>query len=288
MERPDLADFLRRSRQRLQPHEVGLTAGPRRRTPGLRREEVALLAGMSADYLMRLEQARGPQPSPQVLRSLAHALRLTEDERDHLYLLAGHRPPVGRLAGVHVRPGLLSLVDQLTAVPAQILSDLGDVLAQNALAEILLGSICAVTPHDHSQDHNIVWRWFNDPRVRAAFPPEDHDEQGRRHVADLRAAVTRRGADPAAAALVERLRRNPDFVELWSRHEVAVRRTDRLRLIHPLVGLLELDTEVLLTPSDDQRLVVLTAPPGTPTAERLDLLRVVGRESFDGPALSGA
>jgi transcriptional regulator with XRE-family HTH domain len=289
MDRQELADFLRRCRQRLQPHEVGLTAGPRRRTPGLRREEVALLAGMSADYLMRLEQARSPQPSTQLLRSLAHALRLTEDERDHLYLLAGHRPPAGRLAGAHVRPGLLILLGQLTAVPAQIISDLGDLLAQNAMAEVLLGSVCSRTPHDHEQDHNIVWRWFNDPRVRAAFPVEDHDELGRLHVADLRAAVTRRGADPAATALVERLSAgSPEFAQVWSRHEVAVRRRSRLRLLHPTVGLLELDTETLLTPTDDQRLFVLTAPPGSPTAERLELLRVVGHESFGDPALPGA
>ena len=137
MDRRELADFIRRCRQRLRPSEVGLADGPRRRTPGLRREEVALLAGMSADYLMRLEQARSPQPSTQLLRALARALRLDEDERDHLYLLAGHRPPAGRLAGSHVRPSLLYLLDQLTAVPAQILSDLGDVLAQNAMAEVL-------------------------------------------------------------------------------------------------------------------------------------------------------
>src|SRR5437667_10226976 len=105
MNRRELADFLRRVRERLRPQEVGLPSGPRRRTPGLRREELSQLAGMSADYLMRLEQARSPQPSAQLLAALARALRLTEDERDHLYLLAGHRPPEGRPAGNHVRPG---------------------------------------------------------------------------------------------------------------------------------------------------------------------------------------
>src|SRR4051812_3701464 len=165
MDRAELAHFLRRSRERLRPDEVGLSAGPRRRTPGLRREEVALLAGMSADYLMRLEQARSPQPSTQLLRALAHALRLDDDERDHLYLLAGHRPPAGRLAGSHVRPGLQILLQQLGTIPAQVMSDLGDVLAQNALAETLFGSVCSPRPHDHDQDHNVVWRWFNDPRL---------------------------------------------------------------------------------------------------------------------------
>ncbi|MET3426832.1 hypothetical protein BJ973_006044 [Actinoplanes tereljensis] len=281
MDRRDLADFIRRSRHRLRPQEVGLPAGPRRRTAGLRREEVAMLAGMSADYLMRLEQARSPQPSTQILQALAHALRLDQDERDHLYLLAGHRPPAGALAGRHVSPGLLHLLDKLTSVPAQVLSDLGDMLAQNSLAETLFGDICPVGPHDHELDHNIVWRWFHDPRLRAAFPADEHDEWSRRHVADLRAAVTRRGSDPAATALVARLRAScPEFAEVWDRHEVAVRRTSRLRLQHPAVGPLEFDSEILATPADDQRLVLLTAVPGTSTSENLELLRVVGRESF--------
>jgi transcriptional regulator with XRE-family HTH domain len=281
MDRRELADFIRRCRHRLRPQDVGLASGPRRRTPGLRREEVALLAGMSADYLMRLEQARSPQPSTQLLRALAHALRLDEDERDHLYLLAGHRPPAGRLAGSHVRPGLLYLLDQLTAVPAQVVSDLGDLLAQNAMAETLFGSICAPRQHDHEQDHNIVWRWFNDPRLRAAYPADEHDYYSRLHVADLRATMARRGGDAAASALVERLRAgSTEFAELWDLHEVAVRRHSRLRVQHPTVGLLELDCETLLTPTEDQRLMLFTAPPGTPAAEYLDLLRVVGQESF--------
>src|SRR5581483_6132666 len=134
MNRADLADFLRRSRQRLRPQEVGLPTGPRRRTPGLRREEVAQLAGMSADYYMRLEQARSPQPSTQILASLTRGLRLSEDERDHLYLLAGHRPPAGRHADDHVRPGLLYLLDQLEKTPAHIMNDIGDLLARNTMA----------------------------------------------------------------------------------------------------------------------------------------------------------
>jgi transcriptional regulator with XRE-family HTH domain len=283
MDRRQLADFLRRSRERLRPQEVGLPAGPRRRTPGLRREEVALLAGMSADYLMRLEQARSPQPSTQLLGALARALRLDDDERDHLYVLAGHRPPAGRLAGHHVRPGLLYLLDQLRTVPAHIVTDLGDLLAQNAPAEALLGSVCAVREHDHDQDHNIVWRWFNDPRLRAAYPVEEHDHHSRAHVADLRAAVARRGGDAVATALVERLRGgSAEFAALWERHEVAVRRRSRIRVQHPAIGPVELDYETLLTPAEDQRLIVFTAPPGSPAVDYLELLRVVGNEAFTG------
>ncbi|SDY42970.1 Helix-turn-helix domain-containing protein [Amycolatopsis xylanica] len=277
MNRRDLADFLRRSRERLRPVDVGLSPGPRRRTPGLRREEVALLAGMSTDYYMRLEQARSPQPSTQLLGSMARALRLNDDERDHLYLLAGHRPPAGRQAGDHVRPGLQFLLDRLSDTPAQILSDLGDVLAQNALAEALFGTVCTTRP----KDRNIFWRWFTDPVLRAAYPAEEHEYYSRQHVADLRAAVARRVDDPAAAELVQRLHAaSPEFTRLWELHEVGMRRKGRLHVKHPTIGLLELDCEILLTPSEDQRLEVFTAPPGTSFGEYLDLLRVVGREEF--------
>ncbi|MFC4054501.1 helix-turn-helix transcriptional regulator [Actinomadura syzygii] len=276
MDRRELADFLRRSRERLRPREVGLTEGPRRRTPGLRREEVSQLAGMSADYYMRLEQARSPQPSTQLLRSLARALRLTEDERDHLYVLAGHRPPAGPFAGEHVRPGLLYLLDRLDDTPATIIGDLGDVLAQNSMSEFLFGCVCTVEP----VDRNIVWRWFTDPFVREAYPEAEHERYSRLHVADLRAAVARRGNDAVASALVGRLHEASDeFTRLWERHEVAVRRSSRMKVLHPEIGAMEFDAEILLTPAEDQRLVVFTPPPGSPTVEALELLGVIGAET---------
>ncbi|MGW6537352.1 helix-turn-helix transcriptional regulator [Streptomyces sp. NPDC055051] len=277
IDRRELADFLRRRRERVTPKDVGLPAGPRRRTPGLRREEVAQLAGMSADYYIRLEQARGPQPSPPMLAALARALRLDADERDHLHLLAGHRPPAGPVAGDHVAPGLLHLLDQLPTTPAQILGDLGDVLAQNAPARALLGGVCTGSEHGR----NVVWRWFADPLARTAYPPEEHAYYSRLHVADLRAAYGRRGGDPASTRLVERLRAaSEEFATLWAEHEVAVRRHSRMRVEHPLVGPVDLDCQVLLAPEGEQRLVFFTPPPGTDTADRLALLAVVGTDQF--------
>ncbi|WP_329030445.1 MULTISPECIES: helix-turn-helix transcriptional regulator [unclassified Streptomyces] len=271
LKRPDLADFLRRSRERLTPRDVGLVEGPRRRTPGLRREEVAVLAGMSADYYMRLEQARGPQPSVQVLGALAGALRLTEDERDHLFVLAGHRPPEGARAGEYLRPGLRYLLDRLDGVPVQVVSDLGDLLAQNDLALALFGCVCTVA----DEDRNIVVRWFTDPGVRGHFAAEEHEQQARQLVADLRAATARRGDDAASHSLVARLRSaSPEFVALWDRHEVAVRRSHPYRLVHPDLGRIELDCEVLATPAVDQRLRIFTPPPGGTSV--LDELRVLG------------
>jgi transcriptional regulator with XRE-family HTH domain len=278
MDRSELADFLRRRRERLRPRDVGLPVEGRRRTPGLRREEVAALVGMSTDYYVRLEQQRSPQPSPQVLAALARALRLTDDERDHLFVLAGHRPPAGHRAGDHVRPGLLALLDQLEHAPAQVLTDLGDLLAQNTLARLLFGGMCSVV----EGERNVVWRWFTDPEVRRLYPADEHDYYSRLHVADLRGAVARRRTDPTADGLVRRLRAaSAQFTVLWEEHEVSVRRESRMRIQHPVLGPLELDSELLLTPAEDQRLLVFTPPPGSDTAARLDLLRVVGPERFE-------
>ncbi|WP_405579508.1 helix-turn-helix transcriptional regulator [Streptomyces sp. NBC_01190] len=277
MDRTGLADFLRRCRARVTPADVGLSQGPRRRTPGLRREEVAQLAGMSTDHYTRLEQARGSYPSRQMLAAVARALRLTGDERDHLFHLAGEAPPRGRPATEHVRPGLLLVLDRLTDTPAQVLSDRGDILAQNAMGKALHGDASARP----EAERNIVWRYFTDPSARELFPAEDRDRAALVAVADLRATLARRPDDARLAGLVRGLRaRSEEFAALWDTHRVGVRRADVKRFLHPVVGLLELDCEVLLTPEHDQRLVIHTARPGSSSQERLELLRVVGLQDL--------
>ncbi|MGW0968397.1 helix-turn-helix transcriptional regulator [Streptomyces sp. NPDC002516] len=279
MDRPELADFLRRGRARLEPSDVGLAAGSRRRTPGLRREEVAALAGMSVDYYTRLEQSRGPHPSRQMLGALARALRLTGDERDHLFHLAGEQPPRATSASPHVRPGLLLILDRLHDAPAQVVTDYGELLAQNAMAAALTGKA--------EPGRNLVRRFFTDPASRSLFPPEDRAEHARSHVANLRAVTAARPTDPVPAALVAELRStSEEFAELWESHEVAVRRSATKRFLNPAVGLLELDCEVLLSSGDNQLLVVHTARPGTASHERLRLLRVVGLQDL-APARPG-
>ncbi|MDP9608833.1 MULTISPECIES: helix-turn-helix transcriptional regulator [Streptomyces] len=276
MQRDQLADFLRRRREGIRPAEVGIADGPRRRTAGLRREEVAALAGMSVDYVVRLEQGRSSQPSPQLLGALARALRLSDDERAHLFHLAGHRPPpadgVARLA----RAGLIRMLDLLGGTPALVLSDLGEVLAQNRAAVLLTG--------DHtgfSGDRRYyVYRWFTDPAARAVTPPEEQEHYARQLVADLRAAAGRRSGDPTVAGLIDRLRSvSADFRRMWAEHEVAVRRADRKTLLHPRVGRMLLDCETLVTPDQGQQLLVLT-PANAEARERLELLRVLGVEEF--------
>ncbi|MFJ3760873.1 helix-turn-helix transcriptional regulator [Streptomyces sp. NPDC090080] len=277
MNRPELADFLRHARARLDPADVGLAAGARRRTPGLRREEVASLAGMSADYYTRLEQSRGPRPSRQMLTAMARALRLTEDERDHLFHLAGEEPPRREATSTHVRPGLLLVLDRLHDTPALVTTDYGEVLAQNALSRALSGDVLARPP----RDRNLLRRYFLDPSARDLFPPEDRPAHTRDHVANLRAVAAARPADPVLAALIaELLAGSEEFARLWADHEVAVRRATVKRFLHPAVGLLELDCEVLLNADTHQQLVVHTARPGSPSHERLQLLRVVGLQDM--------
>lgn len=271
MDREALAEFLRRRRELLQPAEVGLPVRMRRRTPGLRREEVAHLTGMSVDYYGRLEQARGPQPSPQMLRAMARALRLTDDETDHLYRLAGHAVPDRSTHSVHVRPALLFVLDQLRDAAAFVCSDTDVVLARNQLAELLIG-----TPRGETDARaSMSWQWFTDPASRDMAPAEDHERLTRTMVADLRAAWARRPDDADMRELVDGLlERSPEFAELWARHEVAVRRMDRKTFL-TRVGPITLDCEVLAA-TDGQRLVILTPPAGSSALEDLRLLTVVG------------
>jgi transcriptional regulator with XRE-family HTH domain len=275
MDRRELGGFLRSRRQGLTPPDVGMPSTSRRRTPGLRREEVAALAGMSVDYVTRLEQGRGPQPSDGVLAALARALRLTDDERDYLFRLAGRPAPERATTSRHVRPGVMHLLDRLSDSAAMVVSDTGEVLAWTPLAAALFVDFAGLSP----RDRNLFRRFFTTGAEPQLVPEEDRETAARAHLADLRATVARRPGDPQLAALVDELRAaSALFARHWDQHDVAVRRVDRKRIRHPVVGLLELDCEVLLTPEHDQRLILHTAPPGSATAQRLELLRVLGTQ----------
>jgi transcriptional regulator with XRE-family HTH domain len=275
MDREALAEFLRRRRESLRPADVGLPAGVRRRTAGLRREEVAQLTGMSVDYYGRLEQARSTQPSPQMVRALARALRLTDDETDHLYRLAGHAVPDRSGHSVHVRPALLFALDQMQDAAAFVCSDTNVVLAQNELAKALMGDRAT---GETGLKASVTWQWFMDPHAREAVPASDHDEHSRVAVAELRAAWARRRTDADMSELVESLtQHSAEFAELWARHEVANRHMQRKTFL-TRVGPITLDCEVLAT-TDDQRLVILAPPAGSSALEDLRLLAVVGEQA---------
>jgi transcriptional regulator with XRE-family HTH domain len=279
VDRAALADFLRRRREGLRPEDVGLSPGARRRAAGLRREEVAALAVMSTDYYTRLEQRRGPQPSEQMLASLARALRLTAGERDYLFQIAGHNPPASVATATHVAPALLRVLDRLDDTPALVLSNLGETLVQNRMAEALFGDTSGYTGLARSE----IYRWFTDPSERLRYPEDDRDRQSRAEVANLRAAYGSMGPGSRAGELVRALQKaSAEFADLWERHEVAKRFADHKTLIHPELGPMELDCQALFTEDQSQALLVLTAPPRTDGYEKLQLLAVLGQERFTG------
>ncbi|MFE4209980.1 helix-turn-helix domain-containing protein [Streptomyces goshikiensis] len=285
MNLPELAAFLRSRRDRIRPADVGLPAGPRRRVPGLRREEVAQLAGLSADYYTELERGRGAQPSSQTLAALARALRLGGDQRDHLFHLAD-RPLPALAHGVgarQVQPALLGLLDRLATTPAQVITDLHETLLQNELAAALLGR----APEPRGPAAGFAYRWFTDPAARALYPSEDHPHHSRVFVADLQAVAARRGRDNEVAAMTAALRRrSAEFATLWDTYDVGLRRTDHKRIVHPTLGVIELDCHSLFSEDGRQRLLWFTAPPGTEGAAQLELLGVIGTQ--DMSATEGA
>lgn len=278
MDRAALADFLRRRRETLRPSDVGLPEGARRRAPGLRREEVAQLAAMSADYYTRLEQQRGPQPSEQILASLARALRLTDDERDYFYRLASQNTPDRFSGSSHVSPALQRVLDRLDDSPALVLSNLGETLLQNRMSAALLGDRSSYTGLERSD----YFRWFMHPETeRIRYPEDDRTRQSRAQVAALRVAYSTMGAESRAGELVRALlKASPEFADLWDRHEVAKRFEDHKTLVHPELGPIELDCQVLFTEDQSQCLLVLTAPPRSEGAEKLALLGVLGTQAF--------
>ncbi|WP_275674542.1 helix-turn-helix transcriptional regulator [Streptomyces sp. MUM 178J] len=274
----ELGSFLRSRRERIRPAEVGLPVGPRRRVPGLRRDEVAQLAGASVDYYNELERGAGSQPSEQMIAALARALRLTADERDHLYHLAGRPVPVPGGAASHVHPGMLDLLQRLTSTPAQVITDLHVTLVQNPLAVALLGDQSGF----RGARASFVYRWFTEPQSRQLYPEADHEAQSRAFVADLRAAAARRDAkDVEAGSMIGALLDlSPEFAALWARHDVAFRRDDRKRLNHPTLGLIQVNCLNLFSEDGRQRLLWFTPAVGTDSADLLDLLTVIGTQEI--------
>ncbi|KOV76463.1 MULTISPECIES: helix-turn-helix transcriptional regulator [unclassified Streptomyces] len=274
----ELGSFLRSRRERIRPAEVGLPTGPRRRVPGLRRDEVAQLAGASVDYYNELERGAGSQPSEQMIAALARALRLSADERDHLYHLAGRPVPVPGGAASHVHPGMFDLLQRLTSTPAQVITDLHVTLVQNPLAVALLGDQSGF----RGARASFIHRWFTDPKARQLYPEADHEAQSRAFVADLRAAAARRDAkDVEARSMIGALLDiSSEFAALWADHDVAFRRDDRKRLNHPTLGLIEVNCLTLFSEDGRQRLLWFTPAVGTDSAGLLDLLTVVGTQEF--------
>lgn len=275
-ERNALGEFLRSRRGRLNPAQVGLPAGTgRRQTPGLRREELAALAGVSIDYYRRLEQGRDTNPGPGVLDALATALRLSEDERQHLHRLARHaarpravrkREPGGDRT---VRPGLLQLLSAVRPVPAYVLDPTSTVLAANAEGVQLLAGIDAWPP----AERNFIRYVFTHPAARQVFV--SWRSMAEDCVAHLRTVQAADPDSPELAALVAELAAaSADFAELWRHYDVRVKRGSRRAFHHPAVGRFELTSEIL-TAVDGQRFVVFQPEPGSADHDAITLLSMV-------------
>lgn len=266
-------------RQRVSPAEVGLPAGGVRRTRGLRREELAALAGMSVDYVVRLEQGRARHPSPQLLGALSRALRLSEQERDHLYLMAGAAPPPRTDVPRHIPPGVQRMTDRLGDVPVAVYSAAWDILQWNPLWAALLGDPSSY----RGDDANLVWRHFMHGHAAIEFSPAHEEEFASDLAADLRSAHARYATDAALTALVARLRSvSPAFAAHWDSGRIAQHRSSRKTVTGSAAGPITVDCDVLTVPGNDLRMVVYTAVPGSEDASRLALLRVAALQASPG------
>jgi transcriptional regulator with XRE-family HTH domain len=261
-DRAGLAAFLRARRARVSPRDAGLAETGRRRTPGLRRQEVAQLAGMSVDYYIRLEQGRGPHPSRQVLAALARALMLTADERDYLFRMAGEAPPQPARPGRDISPGIRHLLDSMPATPAYVVDAAYNILAWNQLATHFIGNLAG-----HADRNMIRWtfRWSPDDLM---WTDEQFVNFTRATVADLRAGYARYPGDPEIERLVtEMLALSPLFAEMWAAHEVEVRAPMLKHVNHPQAGPLEFECQVLHIAETGQRLIAYCAAPGSATEQ---------------------
>jgi len=258
--RAELAAFLRARRARLTPRQAGLPEVGPRRTPGLRRQEVAQLAGLSVDYYIRLEQARGPHPSRQVLSALARALMLTADERDYLFRVVGQSPPPVPSPGREITAGIRHLLDSMPGTPAYVVDAAYNVLAWNRLATFFIGDLSGY------EDRNMIrWTFLRAPRD-TVWDDADFVRFTRSTVADLRAAYARYPGDPGIDSLVtELLALSPRFAAMWAEHEVEVRGPMLKHVDHPLVGHLEFECQVLHIAETGQRLIAYCATPGSAT-----------------------
>jgi transcriptional regulator with XRE-family HTH domain len=270
---------VRHWRERIAPATVGVAEGRRRRATGLRREEVAELAGISVDYFTRLEQGRATSPSTQVVEALARALRLTDTERDLLFRLAGHVTPGLNLVSSRITPSVQRLLERLANTPVAVFDATWTLIIANASYDALMGP----TTSCRGIERNSIWRHLIGPGTRAVYTADEHADLTARLVADLRLTAARYPADPRLKRLISELAaQSPRFVELWEPGELEPHQDQGRRKVidHPGVGPITLDCDTLIVASDDLRIMIYTAEPETEDAERLALAIVLGTQSL--------
>ncbi|GAQ50868.1 helix-turn-helix transcriptional regulator [Streptomyces acidiscabies] len=279
-----LGTALRRWRDRLSPADIGRPPQSGRRAAGLRREELAELAGLSVDYVVRLEQGRATSPSAQVVASLARALQLQPLERDHAYRLAGLLPPQEGTVSTHVPAGVQRMVARLGDLPVGVFSADWTLLSWTPAWAVLMGDPGART----RQERNLTRSVFATGPVRLASWPVLHDDNALKTalVADLRTALVDYPRDRNLAALIDELRAtSAEFARLWDTGAVGPHDSARKTVVHPQVGEVVCDCDVLTVPGCDLRLVVYTVAAGSPDAEKLEFLRVTNGVPTDPPTL---
>jgi transcriptional regulator with XRE-family HTH domain len=270
---------VRRWRDRVGPTVVGVSVGGRRRAAGLRREELAGLAGISVDYLTRLEQGRATSPSPQVVEALARALRVSDAERDLLFRLAGHVPPGLDVVSSRITPSVQRLLDRLANTPVAVYDATWTLVMANAPYDALMGPTTSL----RGIERNAIWRNVIGPGTRTVQTPEEKAELEARLVADLRLTAARYPADQRLKQLISNLAaQSPRFVELWESGALQPHQDyGRHKVIdHPDVGGITLDCDTLIVAADDLRIMIYTAEPGTEDADRLALAVVLGTQSL--------
>lgn len=267
---------VRRWRDRASPEAVGLPGGGHRRAAGLRREELAMLAGISVDYVTRLEQGRATHPSEQVVEALGRALRLSGAEREHLFHVAGLVPPGQGTVPAYITPSVHRMLDRLTGTPVAVSDASWTLLLANPLYTALMGE-------RQGRERNGAWRAFLGSGGRVRHTPRSRRALETAVVADLRAAVRRYPADQRLRQLIAELRANSDrFAELWDSGAVGRHEASRKTIDHPQVGTMTLDCDLLSVAGSDLRIMIYTAEPGTEDAERLELLAVLGTQTMVG------
>jgi transcriptional regulator with XRE-family HTH domain len=281
--RNDLGTALRGWRDRLSPADAGVASGGGRRARGLRREELAVLAGISVDYVTRLEQGRSKTPSAQVVAALARALQLDIAERDHLYRSAGLLPPQPGQISFHVPAGVQRLITRLGNIPLAVFSADWTLIMWTPLWASLIGDPLALPPGERNLIHVMFIRPA-DTADRSSLPVRAHrgdDAVEAALVADLRTAASTYPNDQRLHELIQRaIDTDPRFAELWASGAVGSHASDRKTIAHPLVGDITLDCDVLTVPGADLKVVAYTAATGTADAEKLELLRVTGAHDF--------
>lgn len=279
MDSPEFGRTVRRWRDRVTPAAVGVPAGRRRRAAGLRREELAALAGISVDYLTRLEQGRATSPSVQVVEAVARSLRVSDAERDLLFRLAGHTTPGLDVVSSRITPSVQRLLDRLAHTPVAVFDATWTLLIANAPYDALMGP----TTTWQGNERNSVWRNLVGPGTRAVHTPEQRAEFDAGLVADLRLTAARYPSDQRLRQLIRELAAaSPRFAELWeSTAPVAHQDFARHKIVeHPDVGRITLDCDTLVVAADDVRIMIYTAEPDTEDAERLALAIVLGNQSL--------